>query len=148
MTLTMDVILTRDVAFDNLLPTTGYVNYMETKQCDSIIQCAAVCVFCAGLLYNQNTGTCHLLKARLYETSFDRNRTDIGWGLFIHNNVCELGWHLYNDHCYIYIEMNATWVQGKDHCDSVGAYLSRIESKEESDWVSNTLLPTMDQGKR
>lgn len=86
MTLTMDVILTRDVAFDNLLPTTGYVNYMETKQCDSIIQCAAVCVFCAGLLYNQNTGTCHLLKARLYETSFDRNRTDIGWGLFIHNN--------------------------------------------------------------
>lgn len=69
MTLTMDVILTRDVAFDNLLPTTGYVNYMETKQCDSIIQCAAVCVFCAGLLYNQNTGTCHLLKARLYETS-------------------------------------------------------------------------------
>lgn len=27
--------------------------------------------------------------------------------------MCELGWHLYNDHCYIYIEMNATWVQGK-----------------------------------
>lgn len=48
MTLTMDVILTRDVAFDNLLPTTGSVNYMETKQCDSIIQCAAVCVCCAG----------------------------------------------------------------------------------------------------
>lgn len=85
MTLTMNVILTR-VAFDNLLPTTGYVNYMETKQCDSIIQCAAVCVFCAGLLYNQNTGTCHLLKSRLYETSFDRNRTDIGWGLFNNNN--------------------------------------------------------------
>lgn len=86
MTLTMDVILTRDVAFHNLLPTTGSVNYMETKQCDSIIQCVAVCVFCAGLLYNQNTGTCHLLKSRLYETSFDRNRTDIGWGLFINNN--------------------------------------------------------------
>lgn len=86
MTLTMDVILTRDVAFDNLLPTTGYVNYMETKQCDSIIQCAAVCVFCAGPLYNKNTGTCHLLKARLYETSFDRNRTDIGWGLLIKNS--------------------------------------------------------------
>lgn len=86
MTLTMDVILTRDVAFDNLLPTTGSVNYMETKQCDSIIQCAAVCVFCAGLLYNQNTGTWHLLKSRLYKTSFDRNRTYIGWGLFINNN--------------------------------------------------------------
>lgn len=78
--------LNKSGAFDNLLPTTGSVNYMETKQCDSIIQCVAVCVFCAGLLYNQNTGTCHLLKSRLYETSFDRNRTDIGWGLFINNN--------------------------------------------------------------
>lgn len=106
MTLTMDVILTRDVAFDNLLPTTGYVNYMETKQCDSIIQCAAVCVFCAGLLYNQNTGTCHLLKARLYETSFDRNRTDIGWGLFIHNNGMYFKKMQYLDFCFCFCFLN------------------------------------------
>lgn len=86
LTLTTEVILTRDVAFDNLLPTTGYVNYIETIHCKSRIQCAAVCVFCAGLLYSQNTGTCHLLKTRLYETSFDRNSIYIGWGLFINNN--------------------------------------------------------------
>lgn len=159
--------LNRDVTFDNLLPTTGYVNYIETIHYKSRIQCA-------GLLYNQNTGTCHLLKTRLYEISFDRNRIDIGWGLFINNNgmykiyknailvfkksylntkmhyyqwcdksfkiaytfvldllvhtlwikylnnllfktftVCGLGWHLYNAHCYIYIEMSVTWVQGK-----------------------------------
>lgn len=86
MALTREVTLTRDVTFDNLLPTTGYVNYIETIHYKSRIQCAAVCVFCAGLLYNQNTGTCHLLKTRLYETSFDRNRIDSGWELFINNN--------------------------------------------------------------
>lgn len=86
LTLTTEVILTRDVAFNDLLPTTGNVNYMETKHCESRIECAAVCMFCAGLLYNQNTGTCHLLKARLREASFDRNRTDSGWELFNNKN--------------------------------------------------------------
>lgn len=86
LTLTTDVILTRDVAFNDLLPTTGNANYMETKHCESRIECTAVCVFCSGLLYNQNTGTCHLLKARLYEASFDRNRIDSGWELFNNKN--------------------------------------------------------------
>lgn len=86
LTLTTDVILKRIVVFNDLLPTTGNVNYIETKQCGSRIECAAVCEFCAGLLYNQNTGTCHLLKARLYEAPFDRNRIDSGWELFNNKN--------------------------------------------------------------
>lgn len=50
MTLTRDVMLTKDAAFSDLLPMSCIANYIETKQCDSRIQCAAVCVFCPGLL--------------------------------------------------------------------------------------------------
>lgn len=92
MTLNRDVILTKDAAFSDLLPITGIANYIETKQCDSTIQCATVCVFCAGLLYNRITGTCHLLKARLPDKFFDRSPKDTGWELYINLNGLSLSW--------------------------------------------------------
>lgn len=86
MTFNRDVILTRDVAVSDLLPITGNANYIETKRCESRIQCAAVCYFCAGLLYNRVAGTCYLLKARFLEKYFNRSRKDTGWELYINLN--------------------------------------------------------------
>lgn len=103
MTLTRDVMLTKDAAFSDLLPITGIANYIETKQCDSTIQCAAVCVFCAGLLYNRITGTCHLLKARLPEKSFDRSPKDTGWELYINLNGLSLSWKKSDTRFTLYI---------------------------------------------
>lgn len=92
MALKKDVILTREDVLSDMLPKTGNANYIETKHCDSRIQCAAVCVFCAGLLFNRITGTCHLLKARLSEKSYDRSRKDIGWEHYINLNGRYLSW--------------------------------------------------------
>lgn len=90
MALKKDVILTREYVLSDMLPKTGNANYIETKHCDSRIQCAAVCVVCAGILYNRMTGTCHLLKALLSDKSSDRSRKDTGWELYINLN----GWSL------------------------------------------------------
>lgn len=92
MTLNRDVMFTKYATFSDLLPISGIANYIETKQCDSRVQCAAVCVFCAGLLYNRMTGTCHLLKARLPEKFFDRSPKDTGWELYINLNGLSLSW--------------------------------------------------------
>lgn len=35
----------------------------------------------------------------------------------------------------------------QDYCSSVGAYLSRIETKDENDWIVDIILPAMNQGK-
>lgn len=35
----------------------------------------------------------------------------------------------------------------QDYCSSIGAYLSRIETKDENDWIVDTILPDMNQGK-
>lgn len=145
MALKKDVILTREYVLSDMLPKTGNTNYIETKHCDSRIQCAAVCVFCAGILYNRMTGTCHLLKALLSDKSSDRSRKDTGWELYINLNVCESGWQLYNAHCYINIQKKVTWTEARDYCSSVGAYLSRIETKDENDWIVDIILPAMNQ---
>lgn len=101
-----NVFLTREDAFSDMLPKTGNANYFETKHCDSRIQCAAVCVFCAGFLYNRMTGTCHLLKARLSEKFFDRSRKDTGWELYIHLNGWSLSWGKNRSTIYIIDKQN------------------------------------------
>lgn len=35
----------------------------------------------------------------------------------------------------------------QDYCSSVGAYLSRKETKDENDWIVDIILPAMNQGK-
>lgn len=92
MALKKNVILTRDVAFSDLLQITGNANYIETKHCDSRLQCAAVCVFCAGFLYNRMTGTCHLLIARVPEKSIERSPKDTGWELYTNLNGLSESW--------------------------------------------------------
>lgn len=106
MALKKNVFLTREDAFSDMLPKTGNANYIETKHCASRIQCAAVCVFCAGLLYNRITGSCHLLKARLSENCFDRSRKDTGWELYINFNGWYLSWKKHQSSIYIIDKQN------------------------------------------
>lgn len=78
----------RDFAFNERLPINGAVYFMETHNgIASRSQCGARCSskgsICAGLLYNHLTGTCHVLKSRLYERSIDKTITTAGWELFI-----------------------------------------------------------------
>lgn len=82
MTLNRNFNFERDETFKDLLPVTGNANYIETRYDLSRIECSSSCVFCAGFLYSSATGTCHLLKTRLVEGDFDRNRVDIGWKLY------------------------------------------------------------------
>lgn len=82
MTLNRNFDFERDDTFKDLLPITGSVNYTETQFNLTRIECAGCCEYCAGFLYNRVTGTCHLLKTRLVEGDFDRNRVDIGWKLY------------------------------------------------------------------
>lgn len=106
MALKKDVILTREYVLSDMLPKTGNTNYIETKHCDSRIQCAAVCVFCAGILYNRMTGTCHLLKALLSDKSSDRSRKDTGWELYINLNGWSLSWKKIQWSIYIIDKQN------------------------------------------
>lgn len=73
----------RDETFKDLLPITGNVNFLETKYDLSQIECASRCAFCAGFLYNSASGTCHHVKTRLIQESFNTSLVDIGWEFYI-----------------------------------------------------------------
>lgn len=73
----------RDETFKDLLPITGNVNFLETKYDLSQIECASRCAFCAGFLYNSASGTCHHVKTRLIQESFNTSLVDIGWKFYI-----------------------------------------------------------------
>lgn len=133
----------RNDNFTDLLPITGDVNYIDTKNDLSVFQCAGSCVFCAGFLYNSGSRTCHLLKGLFNESSFNRSRVDIGWELYESLNVCGLGWHLYRTHCYTYLELKKTRAEAKDYCASTGAYLVQIDTRDENEWIKETLQPPL-----
>ncbi|XP_052680265.1 uncharacterized protein LOC128161055 [Crassostrea angulata] len=133
----------RDETFKDLLPITGNVNFLETKYDLSQIECASRCAFCAGFLYNSASGTCHHVKTRPIQESFNTSLVDIGWEFYIRLSVCGQGWHLYKTHCYTHLELKKTWTEAKNFCESIGAYLVRIERQEESDWLHETFLSVL-----
>lgn len=78
-----DLLFVKDLAFSNHLPTNGGLYYIDKKGTVSISHCAMLCTLatpcCAGVLFHINTGTCHILRSRLYESSVDFSRIDAGW---------------------------------------------------------------------
>eukprot|EP00105_Crassostrea_gigas_P036590 XP_019920738.1 PREDICTED: uncharacterized protein LOC105323041 isoform X2 [Crassostrea gigas] len=113
ISLNVNLYFEKNDKFKDLLPITGDDNYIYTKNDLSLLECAGSCKFCAGFLYNSGSKTCHLLKSLLNETSFNRDHVDIGWELYESLNVCGSGWHLYNTHCYTYLDLKITWADAK-----------------------------------
>lgn len=67
---------------NDLLPSTAYVSYIDTKNDTSVFECAGSCVYCAGFLYHSESRTCHLLETLFNETSFNSSHRDKGWELY------------------------------------------------------------------
>lgn len=72
----------RNETFKDLLPSTAYVSYIETKNDTSVFECAGSCVYCAGFLYHSELRTCHLLETLFNETSFNSSHRDVGLELY------------------------------------------------------------------
>lgn len=88
-----DLTFIKDLAFSNHLPTNGGLYYIDTKGTVSISHCAMLCALatpcCAGVLFHINTGTCHILGSRLYESSVNFSRIDAGWEYFAVSSSCK-----------------------------------------------------------
>lgn len=82
ISLNVNLHFNRNETFKDLLPSTAYVSYIETKNDTSVFECAGSCVYCAGFLYHSELRTCHLLETLLNETSFNSSHRDVGWELY------------------------------------------------------------------
>ncbi|XP_052680779.1 lectin BRA-3-like [Crassostrea angulata] len=141
-----DQTFVKDLAFSNHLPTNGGLYYIDTKGTVSISHCAMLCTlatpYCAGVLFHINTGTCHILRSRLYESSVNFSRIDAGWEYFaVSSSCCDQRWHLFDGHCYRYVQTFANWNEAKDDCKNQGGYLAIIETEMENTWIKETFLP-------
>lgn len=55
--------------------------------------------------------------------------------------VCNVGWTLFNNHCYKYFSDLRSWSSAKSHCESLGSTLAAIHSADENTFV-HTLIST------
>ncbi|KAL9974664.1 hypothetical protein ACROYT_G011727 [Oculina patagonica] len=51
------------------------------------------------------------------------------------NCICNVGWTLFNNHCYKYFSDEMSWSAAKSQCESLGSILATIHSGEENNFV-------------
>ncbi|XP_062614927.1 ladderlectin-like [Saccostrea cucullata] len=131
-----------------MLPKNETVYMLETQQKVSRVQYGLLCLlhdkYCAGMLYNNATENCKILKSRLNEQSVDRSQIEIGWELFVHTNGCESGWILYDGHAFLHRYPNHYELderRSKLHCKNLGANMVTIDTEEENQWMMDVFVP-------
>lgn len=88
-----DLTFVKELTFSDHLPTKGSLWYIVTQDTVSRSHCAALCTLatpcCAGVLYHIHTGTCRVLRSRLYESSVNFSRIDAGWEYLAVSSSCK-----------------------------------------------------------
>ncbi|XP_078328016.1 uncharacterized protein LOC111117162 isoform X2 [Crassostrea virginica] len=126
-------------SFDGNLPLTSECYNSEMKFTNPV-QCASQCLtrieLCRGILFNQEYGTCRLIKCNPAD-AFSVGQFNTGrWELFWREN----GWLKHEDHCYFFNERRETWMNARKMCEDNGASLASIRSSEENSWIVDTFL--------
>lgn len=62
-------------------------------------------------------------------------------GLFGNSGSCPTNWIKFHGHCYFFSNDRVQWFEAQQKCRAIHGALVEINSKKESDWITQQLIP-------
>ncbi|XP_065933678.1 uncharacterized protein [Magallana gigas] len=114
------------------------------RQDYSRVRCGILCLddqCCEEFLYSASTRRCIGRHFMWFSSSSSDNAAYTTYeGMTSYKKGCETGWLEFKGHCYIEGQSLATWNDANLQCKKMCSHLVEIDSQDENDWLTMTML--------